>query len=348
MRVQEAKQIAREWVQEEGHLPGFGGAFTHGSINWLPDDAPIPPTSDVDLMLVVDRPAEHPKRGKFRHRGVTLEVSFLGVDRLETPERILGDYHLAGNFCRATLLDDPTGRLASLQETVARAYARRSWVEARCRHALAHSRQYLHRRRDGDPLHLQAMAWLFGTGVTTHVLLVAGLENPTVRTRYVAVQRLLADYAHVAACRGLHQELLELLGSAALSQAAAGQHLAAMAAAFDAAQAAIRSPFPFGTDISPAGRIVAVEGSQALVSRGDHREALFWIGVTYCRCMEVLYADAPAQAARFLPGFHRLLADLGIRTPADLEQRCAQVEAFLPRLWTAAEAILAANPRIPA
>ena len=33
----------------------------------------------------------------------------------------------------------------------------------------------------------QVLAWLFACGVTCHVLLVAGLRNPTVRTRYVAV-----------------------------------------------------------------------------------------------------------------------------------------------------------------
>ncbi len=47
MRVQQAKDIARQWVQEKGaELPGFAGAFFHGSINWLADDADLPASSD--------------------------------------------------------------------------------------------------------------------------------------------------------------------------------------------------------------------------------------------------------------------------------------------------------------
>jgi len=37
-------------------------------------------------------------------------------------------------------------------------------------------------------LHDQLMACLFAAGITTHVLLVAGLRNPTVRARYETVE----------------------------------------------------------------------------------------------------------------------------------------------------------------
>jgi hypothetical protein len=60
-------------------------------------------------------------------------------------------------------------------------------------------------------------AWLFATGVTTHVLLVAGLKNPTVRQRYVATRELLADYGRV----DFYETLLELLGCAQMSRARA-------------------------------------------------------------------------------------------------------------------------------
>ena len=54
MRVGDAKQIAREWVHDEGcRLPAFVGAYFAGSVNWLTDDADLPPTSDLDVNVVV-------------------------------------------------------------------------------------------------------------------------------------------------------------------------------------------------------------------------------------------------------------------------------------------------------
>jgi hypothetical protein len=67
-------------------------------------------------------------------------------------------------------------------------------------------RKFTSRSGDGVP---------FRRGITTHVLLVAGLRNPTVRNRYVAVRELLADYNAVE----LHEWLLELLGAARISRA---------------------------------------------------------------------------------------------------------------------------------
>ena len=52
--VQQAKHLAREWVLAHGPaLPGYCGAFVHGSANWLADDAVLPPTSDLDVMVVI-------------------------------------------------------------------------------------------------------------------------------------------------------------------------------------------------------------------------------------------------------------------------------------------------------
>lgn len=58
-------------------------------------------------------------------------------------------------------------------------------------------------------LAIQAQGWVFPTGIMTHVLLVAGLRNPTVRRRYEAARDLLADHDGL----DLHDRLLELLGS---------------------------------------------------------------------------------------------------------------------------------------
>lgn len=345
MRVDQAKQRARQWVREAASgFPGFRGAVFHGSTNWLPDDAALPPTSDLDLMIVLD--GEPPgKLGKFRYQDIILDVSWLPSKQVHSPAQILGQYELAGSFRGASIIADPTGHLACVQTVVSRDYAKREWVERRCDSARAKVFRYLGAWQAEAPLPDQVTTWLFAAGVTTHMLLVAGLKNPTVRTRYLAVQALLADYGQSA----FYEELLDLLGCARMSQARAEQHLTALTAAFDAAKAVIATPFLFAADISDLARPIAIEGSRDLIAQGHQREAVFWLLATYSRCQQVLAQDAPtALRDRFTPGYLDLLADLGITSTADLRQRRDQVEGFLPNVWAVAQAIMDANPEIAA
>ena len=96
-------------------------------------------------------------------------------------------------------------------------------------------------------------------------------------------------------------------------------------------------------------RPIAIDGSRQLIEAGYPREAIFWIVATYSRCQKILYHDATSEMQdRFLPGYHNLLADLGITSPADLQQRGEQIKAFLPQLWKVAEALITENPEIVA
>ena len=179
MLVKDAKAVARQWVLEEaGRIPGFWGAFYHGSTNWLPDDAALPATSDVDVMVVLDDPNPPHKPGKFIYRDVLLEVSYLPRDQLQSAELILSQSHLAGSFRTASIIADPSGQLTKLQERVARDYAKRRWVTKRCEHARDKILGNLRGLDEAAPFHDQVTGWLFAAGVTTHVLLVAGLRNP--------------------------------------------------------------------------------------------------------------------------------------------------------------------------
>lgn len=342
MLVKEAKTIAHRWVTEEAvNLPSFAGAFYHGSTNWLPDDAVLPATSDLDIMVVfADPPAV--KLGKFIYQGVLLEVSYLASEQLRSAETVLGQYHLAGSFHRASVIADPTGTLTQLQVAVAAGYAQRSWVYRRCEDARSRILGNLASIKADTPFHDQVTSWLFGTGVTTHVLLVAGLRNPTVRRRYVAVRELLADYGYL----DCHEKLLALLGCATMEKTQVEGHLAALTAIFDVAKTVIKTPFFFASDLNDLSRPIAIDGSRELIEQGLHREAIFWIVATYCRCLKVLYHDAPEQYAQFLPEFQRLLADLDVTSFTGLQQRGEAVKTFLPELWVVAEAILAANPQI--
>ena len=228
MNVRRAKDVARQWVIEEaGKVPGFCGAFYHGSINSLPDDAAFPTTSDVDVMVVFADPPPV-KLGKFIYRDVILEISYLPSDQLQSPDLVLSQSHMAGSFRRASIISDPSGQLTKIQEGVSKDFAKRKWVRKRCEHArdkVLRNLQGLDAWLDASaPFHDQVGSWLFATGVTTHMLLVAGLKNPTVRRRYVATQELLAEYGHL----DFYETLLEMLGCAQMGRVRVEHHLAAL------------------------------------------------------------------------------------------------------------------------
>jgi hypothetical protein len=344
MLVSEAKIIAKQWVMESAaDLPGFQGAFFHGSVNWMPEDAVLSPTSDVDVMVVLPGEELPEKPGKFIYRDLMLEVSYIAARELESPEGVLSRSDLAGSFAAPSVILDPSGDLSRLQREVSREYARRRWVEARCAHAESKIVRNLDSIGDAGPFHDQVTAWLFGTGVTTHMLLVAGLENATVRKRYSAVRALLQSYGRL----DFYAPLLSLLGCERMNASRVEMHLKALAVTFDAASAAIRTPFFFAADITPAARSVAIDGSQELISRGEHREAVFWIVATYARCLAVLHRDAPiALFEQSEAGLRNLLADLDIATTGDLLTRADVVRAFLPQIWDVATEIMDRTPRI--
>lgn len=344
MIVRDAKNLARQWVIEEaGNIPGVHGAFFHGSTNWLAEDDPLPATSDVDVMVVVEDDPLPIKLGKFRYRDVILEVSDLPRDHLQSPATVLGRYDLAGSLRAPSVILDPTGELTLLQAAVTTNYAKRCWVYKRCEDAQDRVLRNLQSVSAPVPFHDQVIAWLFATGVTTHILLVAGLKNPTVRRRYVTVHALLVDYG----LSDFYETLLALLGCARMCRARVEHYLAALADAFDTAKSVIKSPFFFASDISDLARPIAIDGTREFIAQGHHREAVFWLVATYARCQKVLAHDAPTETYhRCDAGFRHLLADLGITSFADLQQRGEQVGASLPRVWETAEAIIAANPEI--
>jgi hypothetical protein len=250
---------------------------------------------------------------------------------------------MAASFRTSSILLDPSGRLTELQMAVSIDHAKRQWVHRRCEHAESNILRHLRGVTPSHPFHDQVAAWLFALGVTTHVLLVAGLKNPTVRKRYVAVQELLADYGYLA----FHEKLLDLLGCAGMTRQRGEHHLVALTKVFDQTKAAIRTPFFFASDISDSARPIAIDGSRELIERGTHREAIFRIVATYSRCQKVLVCDAPVEVQdRFSPGYRMLLSDLDVSSFADLEERRGRTVDFLPQLREVAEIIVAHNSGI--
>jgi hypothetical protein len=322
---------------------GFRGAYFSGSIVGLPADAEVPTGSDVDVMVVTSHAEPPPKPGKFVHRGALLEVTYLPWRLIASVNDILASYHLAGSFRMDTIIADPTGELHSLQVQVSRLFAERVWVRRRCIDARQKAEQGL---RSIDTAALwpdQVMAWLFPTGVSAHVLLVAALRNPTVRLRYLAAREVLVAYAQA----GLYQDLLRLLGCAEWSPRRVEHHLLALTSTFDAAAATAKTPFFFSSDITTAARPIAIDGSRDLIRAGHHREAVFWIVATFARCQKILAVDAPPDLQRAnAAAFDDILADLGIASTDDLLTRARAVIDFLPTVWQTAEEILSVNPDI--
>ncbi|HZU13414.1 MAG TPA: hypothetical protein VFB58_11290 [Chloroflexota bacterium] len=336
-----ARALARRWVLAEGsRIPGFHGAYLAGSINWLPDDAVLPATSDLDINVVVTGNAPL-RREKLLYHGLLLEITSLPFEQIRSPEMVLGHYHLAGGFRRPSVLLDPSGDLTALQQAVTRGYAQREWVRQRCDHARREALAGLGDVTSPGSSPAQVMSWLFATGRSTHVLLTAGLRNPTVRTRYAAVRELLAEYGH----REFHDTLLDLLGSRQMSRRRVERHLTALETIFDVAKDRSTS-FPFACDISELARPLAIDGSRDLIANGLYREAVFWIAVTHLRCRLVLAAEHPASVRQFDTDYRELLDDLGIASRGDLTVREEQVRDQMARVWEVAEAIMDANPAI--
>ena len=342
MIVKLAKEIARQWVLEAGSkTPGFYGAFYHGSTNWLSEEADLPATSDLDIMVVLSGSVPSNKLGKFPYYGVLLEVSYLPIDQIPSAEQVLSNYHLAGSFHVPSIILDPSEKLTELQIAVSRDYARSPWVYKRCEHARNNVLNGIQRLNEAEAFHDQVTACVFAAGVTTHILLVAGLKNPTVRRRYVAVKELLAEYSF----SDFYESLLELLGCTHMSRESVEGHLAALEEVFDITKAVIKTPYQFAADLSDRGRPVVIEGSREMIEQGYHREAIFWMVATYSRCMSVIHQDASLEVQQHCShGYRHLLADLGIHSFTDLQQRGEQIRQLIPSVWEIAEAIMAANP----
>lgn len=338
MRVGEAKAAAIQWVRRHAaERADFQGAFFTGSTAGLPPDAPLPPASDVDVALILAGTRAPLKPGKFVYEGVLIEATYLAAADFAVAERVAASYHLAHAFSRDTIISDPTGRLRSLHEAIAPAFADPAAIQRRYEDAISRIETRLAALNTAAPWHEQVLAWMFPTGVTTHVVLVAALQNPTVRLRYLAARGVLQRHGRL----DLYPRLLELLGCESVTPDRVQHHLDTLAAAFDAAAAVARTPFFFSSDITPAARRIAIDGSRALIDAGDHREAVFWIIATHARCQAILAADAPIELQRELrPAFDAAVGDLlDLRSSDDLVRRAAAVRGFIPTLRSAAAAI---------
>ena len=169
-----ARGIGADWVAAHpAGLPGFAGAVLTGSSCHLPAAAILPATSDVEVNVVVDRAEAPPRLGKLHHWGVTVDVSFRTVGDVADPTRVLADPHLAAALSTPHVVADPAGTLARVQQTVAAAYPRRTWVRRRSRRVVDGIAERLAVVDAQMPFVDQVAGWVLPTGIMAHATPVA-------------------------------------------------------------------------------------------------------------------------------------------------------------------------------
>lgn len=344
MIVKEVKDVASQWVTEEASkISGFYGAYFCGSINWMSYDAPFPSASDVDVEIAFEGSDSPDVHRKFLYRDVVFEVSYAPASHFQSPEIILGDYPTACHFSTSSIIADPSGQLTRVQKVVSLDYAKRKWVYKRCEDARKRLLTMLQGLDESDPFHDQVSAWLFANVMPTHIILMAGLKDPTVRKGFVASREVLARYDYLQ----IYNSMLDILGSTQWSRAQAEFHLTALGEVFDVCKEIVKTPFYFSTNISDIARPAMIGGSKKLIESGYHREAVFWIAVVYSWCQKILFNDASEDTQnQFTPGYWLLLSELGINSFSDLQERNDRNRDSLPVIWSIAEAIIASNPNV--
>jgi hypothetical protein len=338
VRVDEARAAAADWVQRhQAGEPGFRGAYFAGSIVELADDALLPATSDVDVVVVLAGTDTPPKLGKLQHRGVLLEVTQLPEAQLADAEAVAGTFFLAPSFRTDQVISDPTGLLRRLLVRISSRFAEPGQIRLRCDDVLRRMAATLASLGTAQPWPEQVTSCLFGVSLPTLVVLVAAQRNPTVRLRYLRARSVLQEQGRL----DFYEALLAALGCAEASPVQVQRHLDRLAVTFDRAASVGVTSFFFSNDITPLSRPIAIAGTQGLIDAGDHREAVFWLLATFSRCQQILRVDAPELAEEHAADFDAAVADLlGCRTAADLRGRADEARALLPELHRVAAGIV--------
>ena len=338
MKITDIKALTRQWVDENiSHSTGFIGAYLTGSTIWKSDDDVHAPCSDVDIFIVMQTDELPARIGKIIWQKLILEINFVQLSAISDPYAILAQYHVVNAFYKNSILVDPLGRLARIHNIVSAHFAEPQWIAKRCQDAKQNARNWLKAFGRATELHDQITALFFGAGVTTHMLLVAGLKNPTIRRRYVECSILLHQYN----LQDIHEKLLATLGSQNLSQQTVSQHLNKLDRHFTTACKVMKSPYMFAADMNVDLKSIAIGGSAEMIEEAYHREAVFWLIAIYGRSRAVIFSDGTkAQLNAIDADLWCLLTDLGIGDLKDMQRRAKMVEHDIETIWQVAQKII--------
>lgn len=343
MRAGEARRIAADWVRRyaEGRA-GFRGALFSGSILDLADDAELAPTSDVDVLVVINAEALPEKLGKILLDGVIVEVTYVAWVTLRDVDLVARTFYLAPSFRRDMIISDPTGRLRHIQRSVAATFGDPAASRLRCASVMQRLNagqlglQQARRAQPPPALCDLLLSWLFPASLPAVVVLVAAGRNPTVRLRYLRARSVLAEHG----LAGAYEDLLGLIGCAAVSAQAARDHLGGLSDAFDAAAGTVGANVAYASDISPQARPIAITGTVELIDAGFPREAVFWLMVTFARSLHILHRAQPSAAEHDRALRAAATELLGVSDRADVFAAAARLESSLPMIRDMADAII--------
>jgi hypothetical protein len=294
-------------------------------------------------MNILSRDRQRTEAYDLAYKGLILEYGAAPIEDYESPERVLANPSLASNLAVNSILSDPIGMLAPLQKAVALEYPRRTWVMARCdsaKNAAQNALNGLHQANapfDAYPHLSEFIISLSG------LIAFAGLKPPTHRRSLVLAKKVLETYGQA----DLHEEILGAYGSLHVSKAQVEEYLLDCAAAFDKAVEVTRTPFQFQFKLHPHVKPYFIEGSREMIEEGYHREAVLWIAAGTLISTYAIQLDAPENdKPPFLAAAYRLLSDLGLTTPEEIESRVQQAKALTDRVYKVADFIVNENSEI--
>jgi hypothetical protein len=347
--VGQVVEHTKAWVNMQAEqMPGFLGAHLMGSITSMATDETFPTYRDVDLHFILRDDIEVPGENvEVLYRGLMIEAGYRQQKDYRTSQAILSDPVIASHMAVPSILCDPTGWLTQLHEAVARQYAQRQWVQARCEAEKREAFSMLERVASiPDPVtgwNLLGYTCTFVSGV----LALASLKSITGRRCAVQTRHILEAWKRP----DLHERLLEVLGVAHLSREQVEHSLREATKAFDIAVQVKRTPHPFGHKMYAHLRPYLVDGTQEMISEGYHREAASWAMAYYASSIQIIQADAPsALTPDRLARFEEYIRQFGLYgkgtgySGADAwKARIEQARGIFREIFTLADEIIASN-----
>jgi hypothetical protein len=360
MTVKEARELAKEWVTARAReLPIFAGALFEGSITRMKDEEEFPRISDIDLIVVINRPeidSMAEVEGEFSmrmhsYKHVILAPKYYSADIFKDRERVMGSVELAPIFLTRNIILDPTGMLSGLQSLVGASYKKELRVRQRCRNVEDMTLWWLQNasvRNAAMPgwateMIQRSCSFYAASYVSAQMACVADLGGITTRKAFMCSRKLSEKYG----LPGLHEKALEVMGSASFTDAQARAHMSELEGAFDAALRVARTPFWGRFFFQDFMRAIVIDGAGEVALNGCPREGMPFVLFQRCLAQNVIENDASSREKKeFRERFESLLSAFGINALADIDRKAESLKLFLPELNTAADAIIKRNGEI--
>jgi len=132
-----------------------------------------------------------------------------------------------------------------------------------------------------------------------------------------------------------------------MSKAQVEAYLPDCAATFDKAVEVTRTPFPLKFKLHPHVKPYFIEGSREMIEEGYHHEAVLWIAAGTMISTYAIQLDAPEDdKPRFLAAANKLLSDLRLATPEEIESRVQEAKELTEHVFKVAYFIVNENAEI--